>query len=224
MRRRYPPHQRAAATVAAPSPAAGGGGGVSTSPPPPPASGSATAALFLHPWRFCPDSPQEAEADLLALMDSHGDAAAVAGLGADTLAPAQQDRLRAAFGWSNPGVVAVFSVRTCPPCQPDVVDVHVSCALLGLDGAGHPSIHPCIDQLHQLTDRLPTYSTHSPRHPFRLLPPAPPRRRPAAATWHTATCRPTAPPPLPSAVAAQQAPAASDPWSAAAPCGGRPWW
>ncbi len=78
------------------------------SPPP-----SAAAALFLHPWRFCAHSPQEAEADLLALMDSHGDAMA-AGLGGATeeaLAPAQQERLRVAFGWSQPGVLTVFSVR-----------------------------------------------------------------------------------------------------------------
>ena len=104
--------------LAAPSTAAAGGASTSTSPPPPASSGSTTAAaaLFLHPWRFCP-SPEEAEADLLALMDSHGDAAAVAGLGADKLAPAEQDRLRAAFGWSNPGVVAVFSVRNVCVCQ-----------------------------------------------------------------------------------------------------------
>jgi hypothetical protein len=74
---------------------------------------SAAAALFLHPWRFCAHCPQEAEADLLALMDSHGDATA-AGLGGameEALAPAQQERLRVAFGWSRPGVLAVFSVR-----------------------------------------------------------------------------------------------------------------
>lgn len=76
------------------------------------------AALFLHPWRFCTTSAEEAEADLLALMDSHNESVA-AGLGADgTLTPAQKERLRAAFGWIHPGVLVVFSVRhtMCVAC------------------------------------------------------------------------------------------------------------
>lgn len=86
----------------------------------PPASTPAAmaAALFLHPWRFCTSSAKEAEADLLALMDSHNESVA-AGLGADgMLTRAQHERLRAAFGWKQPGVLFVFSVRhtLCAAC------------------------------------------------------------------------------------------------------------